>query len=161
MSLWSQHPVIIRRIELQSSAVRSELCATLSPAEENVLQEFWAAGCWTNALNRLILFIFLLLEEVAHFMFLILKDRWKSYTKTHNPHVHPTLTHTERSESTLGLVCSFSCLFFFLSSSALGVMKEQLNSVNMKESLSKLTDHSSSKLASQASSVLAILGDTS
>lgn len=52
-------------------------------------------------------------------------------------------------------------LFFFPSLSDLGVMKEELNSVNMKESLSKLTDHSSSKLASQASSILAILGDNS
>lgn len=50
-------------------------------------------------------------------------------------------------------------LFFFLST--LGMMKQELVSVNMKESLSKLTDHSSSKLASQASSILAILGDTS
>uniref|UniRef100_A0A8D3BYY2 Uncharacterized protein n=1 Tax=Scophthalmus maximus TaxID=52904 RepID=A0A8D3BYY2_SCOMX len=54
--------------------------------------------------------------------------------------------------SALGLVCS-------LANSS--VMKEELNSVNMKQSLSKLTDHSSSKLASQASSLLAILGDTS
>ncbi|KAE8280264.1 Rap1 GTPase-GDP dissociation stimulator 1 [Larimichthys crocea] len=54
--------------------------------------------------------------------------------------------------SALGLICS-------LANSS--VMKEELNSVNMKESLSKLTDHSSSKLASQASSILAILGDTS
>ncbi|XP_078016777.1 rap1 GTPase-GDP dissociation stimulator 1 isoform X2 [Epinephelus lanceolatus] len=43
----------------------------------------------------------------------------------------------------------------------IGVMKEELNSVNMKESLSKLTDHSSSKLASQAGSILATLSDTS
>lgn len=54
--------------------------------------------------------------------------------------------------SALGLICSLA------NSSA---MKEELNSVNMKESLSKLTDHSSSKLASQASSILATLSDTS
>lgn len=44
---------------------------------------------------------------------------------------------------------------------ASGVMKEELNSVNIKESLSKLTDHSSSKLASQASSILTTLSDAS
>ncbi|XP_034465352.1 rap1 GTPase-GDP dissociation stimulator 1 isoform X2 [Hippoglossus hippoglossus] len=54
--------------------------------------------------------------------------------------------------SALGLICS-------LANSS--VMKEELNSVNMKESLSKLTNHSSSKLASQASSLVAILSDTS
>nr|XP_033469692.1 rap1 GTPase-GDP dissociation stimulator 1 [Epinephelus lanceolatus] len=54
--------------------------------------------------------------------------------------------------SALGLICS-------LANSS--VMKEELNSVNMKESLSKLTDHSSSKLASQAGSILATLSDTS
>uniref|UniRef100_A0A3B4FQ22 Rap1 GTPase-GDP dissociation stimulator 1-like n=1 Tax=Pundamilia nyererei TaxID=303518 RepID=A0A3B4FQ22_9CICH len=54
--------------------------------------------------------------------------------------------------SALGLICS-------LANSS--VMKEALNSVNMKESISKLTDHSSSKLASQASSILTVLGDTS
>ncbi|XP_039995626.1 rap1 GTPase-GDP dissociation stimulator 1 isoform X1 [Xiphias gladius] len=54
--------------------------------------------------------------------------------------------------SALGLICS-------LANSS--VMKAELNSVNMKESLSKLTDHSSSKLATQASSILAILSDTS
>eukprot|EP00064_Thunnus_orientalis_P004741 superscaffoldBa00000441_g4753 len=43
----------------------------------------------------------------------------------------------------------------------IGVMKQELDSVNMKESLAKLTDHTSSKLASQASSILAILGETS
>lgn len=41
------------------------------------------------------------------------------------------------------------------------MMKEELDSVNMKESLSKLTDHSSAKLATQASSIIAILGETS
>ncbi|KAK2848612.1 hypothetical protein Q5P01_008446 [Channa striata] len=54
--------------------------------------------------------------------------------------------------SALGLICS-------LANS--GAMKEELASVNMKESLSQLTDHSSSKLASQARSVQAILGGTS
>ncbi|XP_037637402.1 rap1 GTPase-GDP dissociation stimulator 1 isoform X1 [Sebastes umbrosus] len=54
--------------------------------------------------------------------------------------------------SALGLICS-------LANSS--VMKVELNSVNMKESLSKLTVHSSSKLASQASSILATLSDTS
>ncbi|XP_060895343.1 rap1 GTPase-GDP dissociation stimulator 1-B isoform X1 [Labrus mixtus] len=53
--------------------------------------------------------------------------------------------------SALGLICSLvNC----------SVMKDELNSVNMKESLSKLTDHSSSKLSSQASSILAVLCDT-
>ncbi|XP_067384064.1 rap1 GTPase-GDP dissociation stimulator 1 isoform X4 [Channa argus] len=54
--------------------------------------------------------------------------------------------------SALGLICS-------LANS--GEMKEDLNSVNMRESLSKLVDHSSSKLASQAQSVQAILSGTS
>ncbi|XP_060943605.1 rap1 GTPase-GDP dissociation stimulator 1 [Limanda limanda] len=54
--------------------------------------------------------------------------------------------------SALGLICSLA------NSSA---MKEELKSVNMKESLTKLTNHSSSKLASQASSLVAILSDTS
>ncbi|XP_030297733.1 rap1 GTPase-GDP dissociation stimulator 1 isoform X3 [Sparus aurata] len=54
--------------------------------------------------------------------------------------------------SALGLICS-------LANSS--VMKEELNSADIKESLSKLTDHSSSKLASQASSILTILDDTS
>ncbi|XP_058507975.1 rap1 GTPase-GDP dissociation stimulator 1 [Solea solea] len=54
--------------------------------------------------------------------------------------------------SALGLICS-------LANS--GVMKEELNSVNIRESLRKLTEHSSSKLASQASSLLLVLGDTS
>ncbi|XP_059215820.1 rap1 GTPase-GDP dissociation stimulator 1-B isoform X3 [Centropristis striata] len=54
--------------------------------------------------------------------------------------------------SALGLICS-------LANSS--VMKVELNSVNMKESISKLTDHSSSKLASQAGSILASLGDSS
>ncbi|KAM9848081.1 rap1 GTPase-GDP dissociation stimulator 1 [Aulostomus maculatus] len=54
--------------------------------------------------------------------------------------------------SALGLICSLANTH---------MMKEELDSVNMKESVSKLTDHSSSKLASQASSILAILSDTS
>ncbi|XP_034408252.1 rap1 GTPase-GDP dissociation stimulator 1, partial [Cyclopterus lumpus] len=54
--------------------------------------------------------------------------------------------------SALGLICS-------LANSS--VMKLELNSVHMKESLSTLTDHSSSKLASQASSILATLSDSS
>lgn len=45
--------------------------------------------------------------------------------------------------------------------SAAGAMKEEMDSVNMKDSLSKLADHSSSKLASQASSILTMLSDTS
>ncbi|XP_033957080.1 rap1 GTPase-GDP dissociation stimulator 1-B isoform X1 [Pseudochaenichthys georgianus] len=54
--------------------------------------------------------------------------------------------------SALGLICS-------LANSS--VMKEELHSVNMKESLSKLAEHSNSKLASQAISILASLGDSS
>nr|XP_020463282.1 rap1 GTPase-GDP dissociation stimulator 1-like isoform X2 [Monopterus albus] len=54
--------------------------------------------------------------------------------------------------SALGVICS-------LANSS--VMKEELNSVNMKESVRKLTDHSSSKLASQASSILTVLSDAS
>lgn len=54
--------------------------------------------------------------------------------------------------SALGLICS-------LGNSS--TMKEELDSVNIKESLSKLTDHSSSKLAQQASSVLTMLSESS
>lgn len=54
--------------------------------------------------------------------------------------------------SALGLICS-------LANSS--VMKDELNTMNMRESLIKLTDHSSDKLASQASSILTVLGDTS
>ncbi|KAM9726422.1 rap1 GTPase-GDP dissociation stimulator 1-B [Menidia menidia] len=54
--------------------------------------------------------------------------------------------------SALGLVCS-------LANSS--VTREDLLAVNMKDSLSKLADHSSSKLASQAGSILAILCETS
>ncbi|XP_076021284.1 rap1 GTPase-GDP dissociation stimulator 1-B [Genypterus blacodes] len=59
---------------------------------------------------------------------------------------------TEVKFSALGLICS-------LANSS--VMKEELESVNMKESLSKLAAHSSSKLASQANSILATLNETS
>lgn len=52
----------------------------------------------------------------------------------------------------LGLICS-------LTSS--GAMKEELNSVNISETLSHLTNHSSSKVASQASSLLHSLGESS
>ncbi|KAM3849637.1 rap1 GTPase-GDP dissociation stimulator 1-like, partial [Diretmus argenteus] len=54
--------------------------------------------------------------------------------------------------SALGLICS-------LANSS--VMREEMDSVNMKDSLSKLTDDSSSKLASQANSILAMLSDAS
>uniref|UniRef100_A0AAQ4R4L2 Si:dkey-191g9.5 n=1 Tax=Gasterosteus aculeatus aculeatus TaxID=481459 RepID=A0AAQ4R4L2_GASAC len=54
--------------------------------------------------------------------------------------------------SALGLICSLADS---------NVMKMELHSENMKESLSALTEHSSSKLASQASSILATLNDTS
>lgn len=75
------------------------------------------------------------------------------------------LTHNvQKMRSKHNFASDTSCKYLTLLSSSFhppGVMKEELNSVNMKESLSKLTDHSSSKLASQASSILAILGDTS
>ncbi|XP_077350760.1 rap1 GTPase-GDP dissociation stimulator 1-A isoform X4 [Festucalex cinctus] len=54
--------------------------------------------------------------------------------------------------SALGLICSLA---------KSGVMNAKLEEVNMKDSLNKLTDHSNSQLASQASSTLALLGDTS
>ncbi|XP_040929860.1 rap1 GTPase-GDP dissociation stimulator 1-B isoform X2 [Betta splendens] len=54
--------------------------------------------------------------------------------------------------STLGLVCSLAND---------SEMKAELNSVNMKESLSKLTDHSSSKLSSQAKTLQAVLSGSS
>ncbi|XP_071759830.1 rap1 GTPase-GDP dissociation stimulator 1-B [Centroberyx gerrardi] len=54
--------------------------------------------------------------------------------------------------SALGLICS-------LANSS--VMKEEMDSLNMRDSLSKLTDHGNSKLASQASSILAMLSDSS
>ncbi|KAF6737395.1 Rap1 GTPase-GDP dissociation stimulator 1 [Oryzias melastigma] len=50
--------------------------------------------------------------------------------------------------STLGLICTLANC---------SLTRDELISVNMKESLSKLTDHSSSKLASQASSILSLL----
>lgn len=43
---------------------------------------------------------------------------------------------------------------------AAGEMKEELDSVNITESLRKLTRHSSDKLASQARSILALLPET-
>ncbi|KAM4730330.1 rap1 GTPase-GDP dissociation stimulator 1-B isoform 1-T1 [Anableps anableps] len=54
--------------------------------------------------------------------------------------------------SALGLICT-------LANS--GVMRDELNSVNIKESLNILADHSSSKLATQASSILTLLSNTS
>ncbi|XP_019737805.1 rap1 GTPase-GDP dissociation stimulator 1 [Hippocampus comes] len=51
------------------------------------------------------------------------------------------------------------CLICSLANS--GVMNEELEEVNMKDSLKKLTDHSNSQLAAQASSALALLGDAS
>ncbi|XP_068455467.1 rap1 GTPase-GDP dissociation stimulator 1-B, partial [Clinocottus analis] len=54
--------------------------------------------------------------------------------------------------SALGLICS-------LANSS--VMKVELNSVHMEESLRTLAAHSSSKLASQASSILSTLSDSS
>lgn len=53
--------------------------------------------------------------------------------------------------SALGLVCSLSND---------GVLKDQLISVNMAETLSKLTNHSSSKLSSQAASILSALSES-
>ncbi|KAM3605996.1 uncharacterized protein V6R79_008771 [Siganus canaliculatus] len=54
--------------------------------------------------------------------------------------------------SAMGLICTLANC---------SVMKEELNSLDIKESLTTLTEHSSSKVASQASSLLAVLGDTS
>lgn len=54
--------------------------------------------------------------------------------------------------NTLGLICS-------LANS--GAMKEDLDSVDMRESLTELSSHSSSKVASQASSLLHMLQDNS
>ncbi|KAJ8418400.1 hypothetical protein AAFF_G00141090 [Aldrovandia affinis] len=53
--------------------------------------------------------------------------------------------------STMGLICS-------LANSSL--LKEQMETMNLKESLSKLCSHSSSKLATQADTVLAVLSDS-
>ncbi|XP_041646009.1 rap1 GTPase-GDP dissociation stimulator 1 [Cheilinus undulatus] len=53
--------------------------------------------------------------------------------------------------SALGLVCSLSND---------GVLRDQLISVNMAETLSKLTNHSSSKLSSQATSILSTLSES-
>ncbi|XP_036402625.1 rap1 GTPase-GDP dissociation stimulator 1 [Megalops cyprinoides] len=54
--------------------------------------------------------------------------------------------------SAIGLICS-------LANSSL--LKEQMESLNLKESLSKLSSHTSSKLATQADTVLAVLSETS
>ncbi|KPP78879.1 rap1 GTPase-GDP dissociation stimulator 1-like [Scleropages formosus] len=54
--------------------------------------------------------------------------------------------------STIGLICS-------LANSRL--LKEEMESLNMKESLSKLSSHTSTKLATQADSVLAVLSEAS
>ncbi|KAJ0004638.1 hypothetical protein NQD34_010852 [Periophthalmus magnuspinnatus] len=54
--------------------------------------------------------------------------------------------------NSLGLICS-------LANS--GVMKEDLDSVHIQESLNQLTNHSSSKVASQAEALLQTLGDSS
>lgn len=120
---------------------------------------------WSQVLTAWVcLFFCCALEKKAScVMLLILKDRWKHH-KTHNPHMHTTQLFREYNNMYLHYwLQSFShfSLFFSPSLSALGVMKVELNSVNMKESLSKLTVHSSSKLASQASSILATLSDTS
>ncbi|XP_030627890.1 rap1 GTPase-GDP dissociation stimulator 1 [Chanos chanos] len=53
--------------------------------------------------------------------------------------------------STLGLVCS-------LANS--GILREQMESLNLKDTLSKLSSHSSTKLATQAETVLAVLSET-
>ncbi|KAM4615183.1 rap1 GTPase-GDP dissociation stimulator 1-B [Polymixia lowei] len=55
----------------------------------------------------------------------------------------------------------FSALGLISSLANSGVMKEEMESVNLKESLSKLTEHTSTKLASQAQSILGMLNDTS
>ncbi|XP_035387139.1 rap1 GTPase-GDP dissociation stimulator 1 [Electrophorus electricus] len=54
--------------------------------------------------------------------------------------------------STLGLICS-------LANSSM--MKEQMEALNLKDSLAKLSSHSSTKLASQAESVRAVLSESS
>ncbi|XP_048858775.1 rap1 GTPase-GDP dissociation stimulator 1 isoform X2 [Brienomyrus brachyistius] len=54
--------------------------------------------------------------------------------------------------STIGLICS-------LTNSSL--LKEEMESLNLKESLSKLSNHTSSKLATQADTVLAVLSEAS
>lgn len=53
------------------------------------------------------------------------------------------------------VTCVFVCFVCVV-----GVMKDELDAANMKESLMKLTDHSSSKLSSQASSVLTLLRES-
>ncbi|XP_028844395.1 rap1 GTPase-GDP dissociation stimulator 1 isoform X2 [Denticeps clupeoides] len=54
--------------------------------------------------------------------------------------------------STLGLVCS-------LANSS--IMKEEMETLNIKETLTKLSSHTSTKLASQADTVLAVLNESS
>ncbi|CAB1312363.1 unnamed protein product, partial [Coregonus sp. 'balchen'] len=54
--------------------------------------------------------------------------------------------------SALGLICS-------LANSSM--MKEEMESLNLKETLTKLSGHSSTKLATQADTVLAMLSETS
>ncbi|XP_057703407.1 rap1 GTPase-GDP dissociation stimulator 1-B [Corythoichthys intestinalis] len=54
--------------------------------------------------------------------------------------------------SALSLICSLA---------KSGAMNAELENMNMKDCLSKLTDHNNSQLASQASSTLSLLGDTS
>ncbi|KAL7889755.1 hypothetical protein AOLI_G00020130 [Acnodon oligacanthus] len=54
--------------------------------------------------------------------------------------------------STLGLICS-------LANSSM--LKEQMEALNLKDSLSKLSSHTSTKLASQADTVMAVLSETS
>lgn len=55
---------------------------------------------------------------------------------------------------------SYIVLFLSIPVCSAGVT-EELNSFNIKESLNKLTDDKSEKLATQASSILAILEETS
>ncbi|MCI4376218.1 hypothetical protein PGIGA_G00185880 [Pangasianodon gigas] len=54
--------------------------------------------------------------------------------------------------STLGLICS-------LANSSM--LKEQMDALNLKDSLSKLSSHTSTKLASQAVTVMGVLSETS
>uniref|UniRef100_A0A3Q2FQH3 Si:dkey-191g9.5 n=1 Tax=Cyprinodon variegatus TaxID=28743 RepID=A0A3Q2FQH3_CYPVA len=64
----------------------------------------------------------------------------------------------------IGKLCRLVLFFIFLSWFIIcfvGLMRDELNSVNIKESLKLLMEHSSSKLASQASSILSVLSDPS
>ncbi|XP_055773542.1 rap1 GTPase-GDP dissociation stimulator 1-like isoform X1 [Salvelinus fontinalis] len=54
--------------------------------------------------------------------------------------------------SALGLICSLANT---------SMMKEEMESLNLKETLTKLSGHSSTKLATQADTVLAMLSETS